>query len=64
MTPEVRHYTQLFRARESTRPILDCYWMARSHVHFLKTTKADLAKWRNRQRAAKRGWKKRRAASY
>jgi len=38
------------------------YQSARSHIHFMKTLKADIAAHKKRSRGAKRGWKARRAA--
>jgi hypothetical protein len=51
MTPAVRHYTMLFRQREPNRPMLECYWMARRHVHFLGSTKKYLGQSRKRKAA-------------
>ena len=41
---------------------LAAYNSARSHIHFRKTLKDDIAQSKKRSAAAKRGWKKRRAA--
>ena len=38
------------------------YTSARSHLHFMATLKATIADHKKRSAAAKRGWKKRRAA--
>ncbi len=61
MTPQVLHYTKLFRA-ESGRPILECYENARRHVHFMKTLSESVRAHKKRSRAAKKAWAKRRAA--
>jgi hypothetical protein len=41
--------------------MLDCYWSARRHVHFMATMKADQQAFTKRSRAAKKAWKMRRA---
>jgi hypothetical protein len=42
---------------------VSAYQSARSHIHFMKTLKADMAAHKKRSRAARRGWKTRRAAT-
>jgi hypothetical protein len=61
MTPAERAYTQHFRRENPERPILECYWSARRHIHFMATMKRDLALTAKRSRAAKKAWKTRKA---
>lgn len=37
------------------------YWAVRRHNHFMETLKTDIAASNKRSRAARKGWKKRRA---
>lgn len=38
------------------------YWSARRHFHFVKTLRENLKAHKRRSKAARKGWKKRRAA--
>ena len=62
MTPTVRHYTKLFRTERPDRPILDCYWAARSFSYFRESLRKTVATSNKRSRAAKEAWKRRKVA--
>lgn len=61
MSPEVRHYTTLYRRQRPDQPILTCYWDARRTVHFRETLAADIKAHKKRSKAAKKAWKTRKA---
>ena len=61
MNKAVRHHTLRIRAANPNMPMLDCYWSARRHVHFVATLKQDLKDHKRRSKAAKKGWKARKA---
>lgn len=63
MTPDVRHYVVLYRRENPARPINECYWAARRHVHFHATLKASVAAHAKRSKAAKKAWKTRKAGA-
>jgi len=61
MTKAERHYVQLYRKQDPTRPINECYWDAKRHIHFKETLRQQVEEHKRRSRAAKKAWKKRRA---
>lgn len=61
-----RHHYRRFRAEhgEAFYRTAESAWnSARAHVHFMERLSADVAEHKRRSRAAKRGWKARRAAA-
>lgn len=60
MTPAVLHYYRQFRAN-LTVPAEQAYWDARRHVNFRERLKLMVNEGNRRSRAAKKGWKNRRA---
>lgn len=61
MKASIRQAVIATRKAHPDRPILTCYWDARRWEHFRATLKADVAAHKKRSKAAKRGWKARRA---
>lgn len=61
MNTAVAHFYRMFRGNME-RPAESAYQSARAHVHFLKRLNEMVSTGNKRSRAAKRGWKKRRAA--
>ena len=60
-----RHHYRRFRdeyGEQFFRPAEAAWNSARAHVHFMERLSADCAEHKRRSRAAKRGWKARRAA--
>lgn len=60
MTKTERHFTQLFRQQHPDRPMVECFWDAKRHIHFRETLRASLADHAKRSRAAKKAARTRR----
>ena len=61
MTKRERHYTLLFRSQRPDRGLQQCLNDARRHIHFCDDLSARVRADKRRTKAAKAGWKTRRA---
>jgi hypothetical protein len=63
MTPSIRAAVIEKRKARPDIPILTAYWDARRHEHFMERLSARVAEDKRRSKAAKLGWKRRKAAA-